>query len=224
VRAASLGSSDNPTNDGEEIVKVTIIGAGNMARGIGTRVLEGGNELELVARNREAAEALTRELGGGSVGDSPSGEAVVLAVPYGAVADVVSDHGDALRGKVVVDITNPVDWSTFDGLVTPSDSSAAEEIAKLLPDGTPVVKAFNTTFAPTVAEGKVAGEQLDVLLAGDDADAKEKVASFVEAGGLRPLDIGPLKRSRQLEQLGFLHITAQEPLGAGFGSAVKINW
>ena len=204
-------------------MKVSIIGTGNMARGIATRVLAGGNDVELVGRDRAAAEALADELGA-TVGDEVSGEAVVLAVPYGAVADVVAAHGDALRGKVIVDITNPVDWSTFDGLVTPSDSSAAEEIAKLLPEGTPVVKAFNTTFAPTLSAGQVAGQALDVLLAGDDADAKKTAASFVEAGGLRPLDVGPLKRARQLEQLGFLHITAQEPLGAGFGSAIKLHW
>ena len=205
-------------------MKVSIIGAGNMARGIGTRVLAGGNDLELVARDRSAAQSLADELGGGTVSGSASGDVVVLAIPYGAAADVIAAHGDELRGKVVVDITNPVDWSTFEGLVTPADSSAAEEIAKLLPDGTPVVKAFNTTFAPTLAAGEVAGQSLDVLLAGDDADAKEKVASVVEAGGLRPLDIGPLRRARQLEQLGFLHITAQEPLGAGFASAVKLHW
>ena len=205
-------------------MKVTIVGAGNMARGIGTRVLAGGNDLELVARDRAAAQALADELGGGTVSDSASGDVVVLAIPYAAAADVVAEHGDQLQGKIVVDITNPVDWSTFEGLVTPADSSAAEEIAKLLPGGTPVVKAFNTTFAPTLAAGEVAGQTLDVLLAGDDADAKEKVASVVEAGGLRPLDVGPLRRSRQLEQLGFLHITAQEPLGAGFGSALKLFW
>jgi predicted dinucleotide-binding enzyme len=205
-------------------MKVSIIGAGNMARGIGTRVLAGGNDLELVVRNKEAGQALVDDLGGGSVSDSVSGDVVVLAIPYGAAAEVIAGHGDELSGKVVVDITNPVDWSTFEGLVTPADSSAAEEIAKLVPDGTPVVKAFNTTFAPTLAAGEVAGQRLDVLLAGDDADAKETVASFVEAGGLRPLDVGPLRRSRQLEQLGFLHITAQEPLGAGFASALKLHW
>jgi predicted dinucleotide-binding enzyme len=148
----------------------------------------------------------------------------VLAVPYPAAAEVIAEHGDALRGKVVVDITNPVDWATFEGLVTPADSSAAEEIEKLLPQGTPVVKAFNTTFASTLSSGEVAGQPLDVLLAGDDADAKATVASFVEAGGLRPLDVGPLRRARQLEQLGFLNMAAQEPLGAGFASALKFHW
>jgi predicted dinucleotide-binding enzyme len=194
-----------------------------MARAIGTRVAAGGNDVELVGRNRAALEELANEIGA-TVGDSVSGETVVLAVPYGAVSDVVAEHGDALRGKVVVDITNPVDWSTFDGLVTPSDSSAAEEIAKLLPEGTPVVKAFNTAFAPTITAGEVASQPLDIFLAGDNADAKETVASMVEAGGLRPLDVGPLKRARQLEQLAFLHIVAQEPLGTGFGSAIKLNW
>ncbi len=152
-------------------MKVSIIGAGNMARGIGSRVVAGGNELEVVARDSAAGGALAEELGGG-VGSSPSGEAVVLAVPYGAVADVVAAHG----------------------------------------------------AAATLSSGEVAGEPLDVLLAGDDADAKEKVASFVEAGGLRSRDVGALKRARQLEQLGFLHISAQEPMGSGWGSAIKINW
>ena len=205
-------------------MKVSIIGAGNMARGIGARVLAGGNDLELVARDGAAAQALADELGGGTVSGSASGDVVVLAIPYGAAADVVAEHGDELRGKVVVDISNPLDWSTMDSLVTPEGSSAAEEIAKLLPDGPPVVKAFNTNFAATLSSGQVAGEPLDVLLAGDDADAKEKVASFVEAGGLRSRDVGPLKRARQLEQLGFLHITAQDPMGSGWGSAIKINW
>jgi 8-hydroxy-5-deazaflavin:NADPH oxidoreductase len=205
-------------------MKVTIIGAGNMARGIGSRVLAGGNDLEVVARDQSAAEAVTGELGGGSVSDSVSGDVVVLAIPYGAAADVIGTYADQLRGRVVVDITNPVDWATFEGLVTPADSSAAEEIAKLVPDGTPVVKAFNTTFAGTVTAGGAGGQSLDVLLASDDAGAKEKVASFVESGGLRALDVGPLRRARQLEQLGFLHMAAQEPMGAGFGSALKLHW
>ena len=171
-------------------MKVSIIGAGNMARGIGTRVLAGGNDVELIARNPAAAQELADELGA-TVSDQITGDAVVLAVPYPAAAEVIAEHGDELRGKVVVDITNPVDWATFEGLVTPADSSAAEEIAKLLPQGANVVKAFNTTFASTLSSGEVAGQTLDVLLAGDDADAKATVASFVEAGGLRPLDVGP---------------------------------
>ena len=204
-------------------MKATIIGAGNMGRGIGTRLAAGGNEVEVIDRDPDEARALAGELGG-TAAASPGGDVVVLALPYDAVADAVAEHRDALGGKVVVDITNPADWSTMDRLVTPEGSSAAEEIAKLVPDGARVVKAFNTTFAGTLAAGEVAGQPLDVLIAGDDEDAKRTVASLVEAGGLRALDVGPLKRARQLEQMGLFHIAAQEALGSSFGSALRLVW
>ena len=156
---------------------------------------------------------------------SASGDVVVLAVPYGAAAEVVAAHGDELRGKVVVDITNPVDWATFEGLVTPADSSAAEEIAKLLPEGTPVVKAFNTTFATTPRAGSGCGT--DPRRAARGRRRRRQGRRWPPSSrqvGLRPLDVGPLRRSRQLEQLGFLNMAAQEPLGAGFGSALKLHW
>jgi 8-hydroxy-5-deazaflavin:NADPH oxidoreductase len=85
------------------------------------------------------------------------------------------------------------------------------------------VKAFNTTFAGTLVAGEVAGQKLDVLIAGDDEQAKQKLASVVEAGGLRPIDVGPLKRARQLEQVGLFHIAIQEQLGSGFGSTIKLG-
>ena len=133
------------------------------------------------------------------------------------------EYSDRLAGKVVVDITNPVNTETWDDLATPAGTSSAEEVAELVPQGTPVVKAFNTTFAPTLVAGEVGGQQLDVLIAGDDDDAKRKVVELVSDGGLRPLDVGPLRRARQLEQLGFLHISVQEPLELGFGSAIKLH-
>ena len=108
-------------------------------------------------------------------------------------------------------------------LATPGGTSSAEEVAQLVPVGTPVVKAFNTTFAPTLVAGEVGGQQLDVLIAGDDEAAKQKVALLVSDGGLRPLDVGPLRGARQLEHLGFLHIAVQQPLGLGFGSAIKVH-
>jgi predicted dinucleotide-binding enzyme len=84
------------------------------------------------------------------------------------------------------------------------------------------VKAFNTTFANTLREGEVSGEPLDVFLAGDDEEAKATVAQLVESGGLRPVDAGPLKRARELEAAGLLHMSVQGPLDSGFGSALKI--
>jgi predicted dinucleotide-binding enzyme len=128
-----------------------------------------------------------------------------------------------LAGKVVVDITNPVNTETWDSLATAPGSSSAEEVAQLLPEGTAVVKAFNTTVAPTLVAGEAAGQQLDVLIAGDDDAAKGKVAQLVADAGLRPVDVGPLRRAQQLEHLGFLHISLQEPRNLGFGSTVKLH-
>lgn len=212
-------------------MNATIIGSGNMARGIGSRLVAGGNGVRILDRDPEKAEALAGELrdlaqdgsevSTGAFGDSIEDEVVVLAVPYDAVGSIAEQYGSGLSGKVVVDITNPVDLETFDRLVTPPDSSAAEEIGKLIP-GASVVKAFNTTFAGTLVGGEVSGQPLDVFVATDDPDAKQRVLGLIEDGGLRAVDAGPLRRARQLEGLGFLHMTLQQPLGTGFGSAVKV--
>ena len=136
-------------------------------------------------------------------------------------AELATELGDRLAGKVVVDITNPLN-QTFDGLATAPGTSAAEEVAATMPAGTRVVKAFNTTFSGTLVEGRVAGQPLDVLIAGDDEEAKGRVAQLVRDGGLRAIDVGPLERARQLEGLGFLGITLQQPLGLSFQSAWKL--
>jgi predicted dinucleotide-binding enzyme len=145
---------------------------------------------------------------------------VVLAVYYPDAQAAVEQYRDQLAGKVVVDITNPVNES-LDGVVTPPGSSAAEELAAL-GDGARVVKAFNTTFAGTLSEGKVAGQPLDVFIAGDDEDAKATVSQLAQDGGLNPIDAGPLERARELEAAGLLHMTLQSSLGTGFASALKI--
>ena len=171
---------------------VTIIGTGNMGQAIASVVTKGGSTVELFDQS-DADKQI-------------SGEIVVLAVPYPAVTDVVAKRGDQLAGKVVVDITNPLDFETFDSLVVPADGSAAHEIAAALPHSR-VLKAFNTTFAGTLTSGTVGGLPTTVLIAGDDADAKSLLAGVVTAGGLRAVDAGSLKRARELEALGFLQLT-----------------
>ena len=157
----------------------------------------------------------------GQVGDPLAGDVVVLAIWYpAAVDDVLGRYGSQLDGKVVVDITNPIDVEAFEPLKVDA-GSAAQEIAAKAP-GARVVKAFNTTFAATLEQGSVAGEPLDVLIASDDEGAKEIVSRIVTDGGLRAIDAGPLRRARELEALGYLHMTLQEPLGTGFGSTVKV--
>lgn len=208
-------------------MKITIIGAGNMGRAIATRAIAGGHEAEIVDRDPAEARKLAEEVGGSATAlepDSPlGGEVVVFAVYYPGIKDAVRQYADRLGGKVVVDITNPVDTETWNRLATEPDSSSAEEIAQLVPPGTPVVKAFNTTFAPTLVDGEVDSQQLDVLIAGDDEAAKQKVAQLASDGGLRPLDVGQLSRAQQLEHLGLLHITLQQPHNLNFRSTFKLH-
>ncbi|MBP2412559.1 putative dinucleotide-binding enzyme [Arthrobacter stackebrandtii] len=190
---------------------VTIIGTGNMARGIAARALAAGRTVELLNRDAGKAAAVAAELGGnttsGAVGQVPSGDIVVLAVPFDAAKEIVTAYGEALAGKTIVDITNPVNFETFDSLVVAPDTSAAEEIAALTPGN--VVKAFNTNFAGTLVAGEAGGHKLDGFIAGDNTDATAAVASLMFDGGMRPLVVGALKRSRELEGFQFLLMTLQ---------------
>jgi 8-hydroxy-5-deazaflavin:NADPH oxidoreductase len=202
-------------------MQITIVGTGNMARAIGTRAVAGGHDVTVFGTAPEKAQALAGELGGSAkAGDHVEGDLVVLAVPYAVAGDVVREHADELAGKVVVDITNPVDLTTFEPLDV--EGSGAQQIAAAAPRGARVVKAFNTTFAGTLVEGQVAGQPLDVFIAGDDEEAKATVSQLAESSGLRPVDAGPLARARELEALGYLHMAIQQPLDTGFGSAVKV--
>lgn len=203
-------------------MNVTIIGAGNMGRGIGTRLIAGGHKVTFVDANPETAQKAAAELNASAADlSAPLGDVVVLAVWYGTNIELAKQLGDKLAGKVVVDIANPLN-ATYDGLATAPDSSSAEDLAKALVAGAKVVKAFNTTYAGTLLAGEVAGQKLDVFIAGDDADAKEKVVKLVEDGGMRAIDAGPLSRARQIEGMQLLHITLQGTLGTNWGSALKI--
>lgn len=184
------------------MTRFSIIGTGNMAQAIGGVLAKGGSAVDYIAHDQ--------------VGSAPvDGEVVVLAVPYGAVAGIVDAYVGQLAGKTIVDITNPVNFETFDSLVVPADSSAAAELQAKLPHSQ-VLKAFNSTFAGTLASGQVGGQQTTVLIAGDDQEAKQTLEAAVRAGGLGAIDAGSLSRARELEALGFLQIT----LAAG----EKVSW
>jgi predicted dinucleotide-binding enzyme len=156
-----------------------------------------------------------------SLGDAIFGDVVVLAVWYGTNIEIAKQLGAKLAGKVVVDIANPLN-ATYDGLATAPDSSSAEDLAKAVASGAKVVKAFNTTFAGTLIAGEVAGQKLDVFIAGDDADAKSKVSQLVTDGGMRAIDTGPLSRARQIEGMQLLQIVLQGTLGTNWASTIKI--
>ncbi len=173
------------------MTSVSIIGTGNMGQAIAGIVSKGGNTVE--------------QIGHADTNTVVTGDIVVLAVPHPAVAEIISQRGDQLAGKVVVDITNPIDFQTFQ-LSPPADSSAAAQIAAALPQAK-VLKAFNTTFAPTLATGTVGAQPTTVLIAGDDTDAKNLLAEAVTAGGVNAIDAGPLDRARELEAIGYLQLT-----------------
>jgi 8-hydroxy-5-deazaflavin:NADPH oxidoreductase len=212
-------------------MNVTIIGSGNMGRGIGTRAVAGGHSVTFVDANPEVAEKTAADVRAyanngakvstASLGDAVLGDVVVLAVWYGTNIEIAKQLGTKLVGKVVVDIANPLN-STYDGLATAPNSSSAEDLAKAIAVGAKVVKAFNTTFAGTLLAGSVAGQPLDVFIAGDDADAKRKVSQLVTDGGMRAIDAGLLHRARQIEAMQLLQITLQGTLGTNWGSTIKI--
>lgn len=170
----------------------TIFGKGNMGGAIAGVVAAGGSSVEHIDTS--------------SNGATVSGDVIVLAVPYPALKDIVAQYGEQLAGKIVVDITNPLNFETFDSLVVPAESSAAAELASALPSSK-VLKAFNTNFAATLGSKSVGQNQTTVFIAGDDTEAKNTLADAVKAGGVDAVDAGSLARARELEGLGFLQLT-----------------
>ncbi|WP_251545416.1 NADPH-dependent F420 reductase [Limosilactobacillus caecicola] len=185
-------------------MEITIIGTGNMGKAIGHN-LEMGNDVTYVDSTHPA---------------TSFGNIVVLAVPYGALDSIVDQYGDQLVGKVVIDITNPLNFDTWDELQVPADSSAAAELQAKLPNSK-VLKAFNTNFAGTLSSGKVGDTTTTVLIAGDDDAAKKSLATALEASPLQTMDAGSLKRAREMEAVGFLQMklaaSKQISWNGGFG-------
>jgi 8-hydroxy-5-deazaflavin:NADPH oxidoreductase len=200
---------------------ISFIGLGGMARAIAARAVEGGNAVEVTGRDQAKAEDLAAALGGGATAGTfaaaPAGDIVILAVPYASAAQVVAQYGDALAGKVIIDVSNTFNADAT-ALVTPDGTSGAQEIARAAPASAHVVKAFNTVFGHVLAQG----HPLDVLIAGDDADAKASVSAFIESLGLRPLDTGDLAMAHWLEGVGPL-LMGLARHGAGFNISLGIN-
>lgn len=182
------------------MTSVTIFGTGNMGTANAGVFTSGGASVQHIASKASA---------------TVTGDVVVLAVPYPALDSIAAEYGEQLAGKIVVDITNPLDFSTFDSLVVPAGSSAAAELAAALPSST-VLKAFNTNFAATLGSKKLGNVETTVLIAGDDAAAKETLAALVTAGGVSAIDAGDLTRAHELEAIGFLQLT--------LAAAEKISW
>jgi predicted dinucleotide-binding enzyme len=186
-------------------MEITIFGKGNMGQAIGKNFAEAGNNVQYYG-SKDTAQQL--------------GNIVVMAVPYPALAALAKQYQAELAGKIVVDITNPLNFETWDELVVPADSSAAQQLQELLPESK-VLKAFNTNFAATLQSGKIGELPTTVLVAGDDEEAKAAFKSALASSALRVLNAGKLKRAREMEATGFLQMTlaASKQIGwdGGFG-------
>jgi predicted dinucleotide-binding enzyme len=197
---------------------ISIIGSGNMATAIGTRATKHGHTIELMSRNTAKAQALADQIGNGATvgafGARPAGDIVIVAVLYAGAPEVVAHYGDALAGKILVDITNPFNAGAS-GLVTTAGHSIAQQIAAAAPEDTHVVKAFNTIFGHVLAKD----EPLDAFLAGDDPEAKARVTAFLGSLDMRPLDTGGLEMAHALEWAGILLVGVART-GAGFDLAL----
>jgi predicted dinucleotide-binding enzyme len=185
------------------VSSISIIGSGNMAGAIGTLAITGGNTVEVIGRDAAKSAALAKTLGGGATagtfGAAPAGDIVILAVLFDSAVPVVREFGDALAGKIIVDITNPFN-ATGTGLAIPHDTSIAQGVAEAAPASAHVVKAFNTLFRHVLTQGG----PVDVFMAGDDAQAKASVSAFIESLGLRPRDTGDLSMAHWVEGAGVL--------------------
>jgi 8-hydroxy-5-deazaflavin:NADPH oxidoreductase len=197
---------------------ISIIGSGNMATTIGTRAAKHGHTIEIMSRNTAKAQAVADQIGNGTTvgayGATPAGDIVIVAVLHQGAVDVVTHYGDALAGKILVDITNPFN-ADASGLVTTEGNSVTQQIAAAAPEGAHVVKAFNTIFRGVLADDK----PLDVFFAGDNAEAKTRFAAFLESLGMRPLDTGGLEMTYVLEWAGIL-IMGLARNGSGFDIAL----
>lgn len=207
-------------------MNVTIIGTGKMAKGIGTRLVNGGHAVTIHAQDEAKGNELVSHLKSidpsADITTAPVGsdvnDIVILAIPYTEIEAIAKQY-NGFDGTIVVDITNPVDFNTFQ-LIPEPGHSGAQEIAKLMP-GAKVVKAFNTTLASTLEAGVVDGKVLDVFIAGDDDESKKKVSEIVKSSNMRPIDVGPLANSRHLEGFGLIQMAVQDQIGTNWMSALK---
>jgi 8-hydroxy-5-deazaflavin:NADPH oxidoreductase len=200
---------------------ISIIGSGNMATAIGTRAAKHGHTIEFMSRDSAKAQALAEQIGNaatvGPFGARPAGDIVIVAVLYAGAVDVVAHYGAALAGKILIDITNPFN-ADASGLVTTAGNSVSQQIAAAAPEGTHVVKAFNTMFGGVLAQDK----PVDAFFAGEDAEAKTRVAAFLQSLDMRPLDAGGLEMTHALEWAGILLVGLAQN-GAGFDIALAAD-
>jgi NADPH-dependent F420 reductase len=207
-------------------MSIGIVGAGNMGRSIAMQLGTTDARVVLADRDPAKAEGVVAEIGAsdgvGAAGmdDALACDLVVLALWYPVTIEFAGEHAAELEGKIVVDISNPLDES-WTRLATDPSTSSAELLAERLPQSR-IVKAFNTTHAPALFDGQVDEVPLDVLLASDDDAAKSQVGDLVRAAGMRPIDAGALDNARLLERLTAFQVELSQRYDLDFRLTFKL--
>jgi len=190
-------------------MKIAILGRGNMGGPIAALSRKAGYDVRVVGQDGDAEAAIKDT------------DLVVLALHYDPAKALLSGKAvqDALDGKVLIDLTNPL-APDYMSLTVGHDTSAAETLAALVP-GARVVKAFNTVFSDLLkAQAAGTASPVPVYVAGDDADARAQVVAFVEDLGMVAIESGPLSNARYLEPMAEMMIQ----LGYGLGHGPEIGF
>jgi 8-hydroxy-5-deazaflavin:NADPH oxidoreductase len=195
---------------------IAIIGAsGNMGSAIAKSLAKGNYRLLLKDNDSQKLDNLVDEIKTANASADVEAMAcpknagweadiIIVAVPFGAEKEVAEKIKEVANQKIVISIANPLN-ENFDGLVTASNTSAAEELQKLLPNSK-IVKAFNTTFAADFYNPVIDGKQVDAFIAGNDEDALKTVSEMVTTVGFKPIIAGKLSISRTLENMQLMLI------------------
>jgi predicted dinucleotide-binding enzyme len=202
---------------------LAVIGMGNVGSVLGRRWAETGHEVTFCVCDpddpRKRAEVEKVHAAIGPVSDAAKAETVLLAVPWGAVQDVLRAAGD-LSGKVLLDCTNPI-TPELTRLTLGHTTSAGEEIARLVPKAR-VVKIFNTNGARNMANPDYGGHKVTMLYAGDHDEANRIAAGLAEQIGFEPIYLGPLRKARLLEPLAMAWIILARRRGLGRDFALDV--
>lgn len=199
-------------------MRIAVIGAGRVGKTLGTRWSEAGHDVLYGVRDPD--DPKYEGLSVDSVADCAEGaDVILLAVPWRAARRAVEEIGDA-RGRVVIDATNPLSADSLDHIRNP-DLSGTEQIAGWMTGGR-LVKAFNTTGSQNMADPTYPVGTPVMLVAGDDADAKQTVLKLAEDIGFDGVDAGALVASRDLEHMATLWIRLAYGLGHGPGIAFAL--
>lgn len=194
-------------------MKVGIIGSGEVGQKLGDGFVELGHQVKIGSRDPNKLAAWVdrhgKKASAGTFSDAAQfGDMIALATLWTGTPDAIAKAGEAnFVGKIVIDVTNPLDFTSMPPkLLIGHTDSAGETVQHMLPNSK-VVKAFNIVGNPHMVHPDFAGGRPTMFVCGNDDEAKQKVRDIAFAWGWETVDIGGIEGSRLLEPLAMLWIT-----------------